>query len=393
MPDARPSPRSRAGIAALVLAALAACTADAADPTSAQGQAPSRDDLQVEALASNLDTPWDLVWGPDGMIWFTERAGRVSRVDPSTGDVALIGEVPGVYERGEAGLMGMAFHPDFPAEPWIYLAHSYQDGGAIRNRLVRVRYREGSAGRSGSLGPPEVLVDGIPGRGNHNGSRLAFGPDGNLYMTMGDAGNRSSAQDLGSLSGKILRVRTDGGPAMGNPFATRVWSYGHRNTQGLVFHPETGRLYISEHGPSDNDEVSLVERGDNHGWPAVHGRCDGDTPGEEEFCRQNQVVESLAQWTPTVGIAGADVYTGAAIPEWEGDLLVVALRGERMFRLELSANGRSVVDQEVFFQGEFGRLRDVLVGPDGTLYLATSNRDGRGRPAADDDRILKVTLR
>jgi glucose/arabinose dehydrogenase len=366
---------------------------DAADPTPAQGQT-SPDNLLVETLVANLDTPWDLVWGPDGMIWFTERAGRVSRADPATGEVTAVGEIPGVWERGEGGLMGMAFHPDFGSEPWVYLAHSYQDeNGGVRNRLVRALYQAGGGGGAGNFGTPQTLIDGIPGRGNHNGSRLAFGPDGFLYMTMGDAGSAASAQDLTSLSGKILRLRPDGQAAPGNPFGTRLWSYGHRNTQGLVFHPESGRLYISEHGPSDNDEVHRVVEGGNHGWPAVHGRCDGDASGEETYCRQNQVVESLAEWTPTVGIAGADIYLSDAISGWRGSLLVVALAGRRLFRLELSADGGSVVAQEALFQGQYGRLRDVLVGPDGAVYLATSNRDGRGSPASDDDRILRVTAR
>ena len=355
-----------------------------ASPVAAQA---AERDLRVETFASGLDTPWDMVWGPDGMMWVTERPGRVSRIDPTTGEVSLVGEVPNVFESGEAGLMGMTFHPDFDSEPYVYLVHSYQNGDGVGNRLVRLRYQ------GGRFGPPETLIDGILGRRNHDGSRLAVGPDGFLYMTMGDAGRQPLAQDLGSLNGKILRLTLEGGAAPGNPFGSRVYSYGHRNTQGLVFHPETGQLYVSEHGPRDNDEVHRIVMGGNHGWPAVHGRCDGDTDGEEAFCRENLVVESIAQWSPTVGIAGADFYMSDAIPGWRGSLLIGAMRGARLIRLALSEDGRSVVEEQVLYQGEYGRLRDVLVGPDGAVYLAVSNQDGRGDPHPQDDRILKVSYR
>lgn len=368
-------------VAAVAGATLALCAAPAETPTTTVVTSST---LRVETLVSGLDTPWDLAWGPDGSIWVTERAGRVSRVDPNTGTVTPVGEIE-VLERGESGLMGMAFHPDFTNQPYVYLAHSYGDGGDIRNRLIRVRY-DGTR-----LGRTEILIDDILGRANHDGSRLTVGPDGYLYMTMGDAGRASLAQDLGSLSGKVLRLTLDGRPAPDNPFNSLIYSYGHRNPQGIVFHPSTGDLYVAEHGPRDNDEVNRIVRGGNFGWPDVHGFCDGDTPGEEAFCASNVVEEPLDAWTPTIGISGADYYDGDLIPEWKGSLLVTSLTGETLYRLELSADGRRVVGREGLFHREFGRLRDVLVGPGGEVYLATSNRDGRGSPAQDDDRILLIT--
>lgn len=348
------------------------------------GPAKEQSSLRVETLVSGLDTPWDLSWGPDDVIWMTERRGVISRVNPSSGAVTQVGEID-VVEQGESGLMGMAFHPDFDTQPYVYLAYSYGGSGRnIRNRLVRMRF-DGT-----NLVSPETLLENVPGNRNHDGSRLTVGPDGFLYMTTGDAGRSALAQDLGSPAGKVLRLTLDGQPAPGNPFGTLVYSFGHRNPQGIVFHPTTGALYVAEHGPRDNDEVSRVEMGGNHGWPEVHGFCDGDTSGEEAYCRRNDVVEPLSAWTPTVGLSGADYYDDDRIPGWKGSLLVTSLRGVTLYRLSLSTDGASVAEREALFAGEYGRLRDVLVGPDGEVYLATSNRDGRGRPAGDDDRILRI---
>ena len=286
--------------------------------------------LQVETFVRGLDTPWDLAWGPDEHIWMTERGGRISRIDAVTGEVLEAARLD-VTERGEAGLMGLAFHPDFASEPWVYVAHSYRDGG-MGNRVVRMRWQDRS------LGPPEVVIDGIAGAGNHNGTRLAFGPDGMLYVTTGDAGDASRAQDRDHLSGKILRLTPEGRPAPGNPWNTAVWSMGHRNPQGLVFRPGTDVLYETEHGPGEADEVNRIRAGRNYGWT--------------------------------------------------GSLLYTSLRGGALLRTD-PATGRT----ERILNGTYGRLRDVLVAPTGAVYVATSNRDGRGRPAQDDDRILRITSR
>lgn len=340
--------------------------------------------LRVETLVEGLDTPWDLAWGPDQRIWVSERGGRISRVDPSTGSLQLAGELE-VLEISESGLMGLAFHPDFEAEPWVYAAHTYGTRGRMRNQLVRMWF-DGER-----LGEPDILLNEIPGQRNHDGSRLAVGPDGFLYMTTGDAGEGERAHDLGSLAGKILRLTLEGDPAPGNPFGSAVFSFGHRNPQGLAFHPVTELLYSAEHGPGANDEVNLIVAGGDFGWPEVRGMCDESPRSEAPYCRDHEVIEPLESWTPTVGIAGLAVYRGDLIPEWRGNLLVVSLRGGGLYRLTLSPDGRQIVDQETIIRGQYGRLRDVLVGPEGEIYLATSNRDGRGRPAANDDRILRLT--
>jgi aldose sugar dehydrogenase len=336
--------------------------------------------LQAETVASGLDTPWDLVLAPDGSLWFTERPGHVSRIDLATGEVRRVGEID-VAESGESGLMGMAFHPDFPREPIVFFAHSYRSLGGIRNRLIRMHYRDGR------LVDAQTLLDGLAGRGNHNGSRLAVGPDRLLYMTMGDAGQGDRAQDRRSLSGKILRLTLEGRPAPDNPFSNEVWSWGHRNPQGIVFAPG-GTLYATEHGPSDADEVNRIVKGGNYGWPVVHGAC--DRPAEREFCAEHAVIEPLVEYTPTIGISGVDYYDSDRIPGWRGSLVYTSLVGQKLLRLVLRADGLAARNQERILDGEYGRLRDVLVAPDGTLYIATSNRDGRGRPAADDDRIIRI---
>ena len=340
--------------------------------------------LRITTLTSGLDTPWDLAWGPDGHIWVTERRGTVSRVDPVTGHITRVGQID-VIERSESGLMGIAFHPDFHTRPFVYLAHSYATGGGTQNRLIRMQY-DGAA-----LDSLEILLDNIPGAANHDGSRLAIGPDRLLYMTTGDALNLALPQDRNALAGKVLRLTLDGQPAPGNPFGTVVYSYGHRNPQGLVFHPVTGLLYSTEHGPQDNDEVNRIQMGRNYGWPSVRGFCDNDVlSGEQAFCQANNIAEPLAAWTPTIAPSGADIYTADLIPAWKGSLLFTTLKGAALVRLTLSEDGTRVLGQVFLYQDRFGRLRDVLVGPGGEVYLATSNRDGRGRPAPEDDRILRI---
>ena len=338
-------------------------------------------DFDAAVITTGLDTPWDLVWGPDNMIWVSERGGRISRVDPASGRRTTTGEVAGVAARGESGLMGIALHPDFPRQPWVYAMHTY-DAGGLRNRLVRIRWT-GSA-----LADQQVLFDNIPGGYIHDGSRVAVGPDRMLYITTGDAGGADAAQDSTALNGKILRVDLDGKIPAGNPYGTAVWSWGHRNPQGLVFHPRTGALYETEHGPGDNDEANVITRGANYGWPNVRGDC--DEPGEREFCRQHRVTESQVSWSPTVAITGADVYLSERAPTLQNSLLATSLGGRALWKMRIGPDGR-LSSREPVLSGVYGRLRDVLVAPNGDIYICTSNRDGRGSPADGDDRIIRLT--
>lgn len=341
--------------------------------------------LEATTVTSGLDTVWELVWGPDGAIWMTERGGRISRVDPATGTRTTVGQVP-VAEIGEGGLMGLALHPDFATQPWVYVAHTYSSGGT-RNRVIRMRY-DGAA-----LGAPQVLVQDIPGSSIHNGSRLVIGPDRLLYVTTGDASDASIAQNRDALAGKILRLTLEGQPAPGNPFGTAIYTYGHRNPQGIAFAPG-GALYVTEHGPSDNDEVNRIEAGRNYGWPDVHGRCDSDIgPSELSFCSANSVAEPLAHWTPTIAPAGLAYYDAPLIPQFRGSLLFVTLKDATLYQVTLGGDGRSAQSIDTHFVRDFGRVRAILVAPDGSIYLGTSNRDGRGTPMPADDRIIRVRPR
>ncbi len=368
----------------LSLVSLAACGDDAASECCAPP--PNVSELQVTTVAGGFDTIWEVAWGPDGALWVTERPGTISRVNPATGVVTRAGTVS-VNEIGEGGLMGLAFHPDFATQPYVYVAHTYSAGNGVRNRVVRLRWN-GTA-----LGTPEVLLDNLPGSSVHNGARLAVGSDRLLYVTIGDASNTALPQDRAALAGKILRLTLDGAPAPGNALGGYVYTMGHRNPQGLAFAPD-GALYSTEHGPSDNDEVNRIEAGRNYGWPEVRGMCDGDAgPNERTFCTANNVVEPLATWTPTIAPAGVVFYDAALIPSWRGNLLFTSLKGSALYRLVLSSDGRRVTAQQKLFEGTYGRLRAIAVGPDGSVYLGTSNRDGRGSPGAEDDRILRVRPR
>lgn len=364
------------------LAALAGCdSATAGDPNLPNAE------LRTEVVASNLVTVWELAWGPDNFIWVTEREGRISRLNPQTGTMTTVAEVVAI-QQGESGLMGLTFHPDFSSQPWVYVTHTETHSpSGLRNRVIRMRF-DGTR-----LGAPEVVLADIPAAFVHNGSRLAIGPDRLLYVTTGDAGDEGIAQNRDALAGKVLRMTLDGQPAPGNPFGNRTYSYGHRNPQGLVFAPD-GSLYISEHGPDDNDEINRIEAGRNYGWPTVHGRCDGDVGSAElSFCSANSVAEPMTTWTPTIATAGLAYYDSPLIPQFRRSLLLVTLKDATLYRLGLSADGRSITTTEPLFAREFGRLRAVLVAPDGSIYLGTSNRDSRGTPMPTDDRIIRIRPR
>lgn len=333
-------------------------------------------------IAINLDTPWEILWGPDNYIWMTERYGRISRVNPETGEVIPIITVSDVFEDGERGLMGLALHPDFQANPYLYTVYTYRtNGDQTFIKIIRFTYN-GSI-----LNNPLVLMDSVKGYWNHDGSRLWIDEELKLYATIGDAASAQLAQELNSRNGKILRMNLDGSIPEDNPFpGSYVWSWGHRNPQGLVF--ANGKIYSSEHGPDKDDEVNIIEKGRNYGWPAVNGFC--DLQGEKNFCEENNVAEPVYAWTPTLAVCGLDYYNHKKFGEWENSLLMVSLKAGKLTAMKLNEPGDSVIQVRNYFDGSIGRLRDLCISPDGRVFISTSNKDGRGSPGAVDDRIIEI---
>lgn len=334
-------------------------TASASETETETAEQDGPVELAVTEVATGLEVPWDVI-DHDGRVLLTERdTGRLLEVsdDGATTEVRTFEVDP----TGEGGLLGLASDGDA-----LFVYYTGADG----NRVVRVDDVDD--------GDEVPLITGIPKGPTHNGGRLVVGPDDLLYVGTGDAGNGGFAPDTASLAGKILRVDRDGGVPDGNPFEdSPVYSLGHRNVQGLAFDAD-GRLWAAELGPDRDDEINLIEPGQDYGWPEVTG-----APGAEGV-----VDAAFVAQPPEASWSGATIPAGGAIPQWEGDLLVTGLRGERLYRLDLDAE--QVVDAEAHYVGEFGRLRTARVAPDGAVWLLTSNRDGRGSPASNDDRLLRV---
>jgi glucose/arabinose dehydrogenase len=327
-------------------------------------------------IKEGLQYPWEIIWGDDNRIWMTEKIGRISRIDPANGNTEFSFMIDEVHAMGEGGLLGMALHPKFASNGFLYVVYNYESSDGYKEKLVRYTYI------NNTLANPAVLLDGIPAAGKHNGSRLWITneADPKLFMTTGEAGDQASAQKTNTLGGKVLRLNLDGSIPADNPFpGNPVWSYGHRNPQGLVL--ANGMLYSSEHGPGIEDEINIIEKGRNYGWPVVNGPCDVD---EGRFCKEANVKTPV--WSSgrgTIATSGLEYYSNDLIPEWKNSLLLATLKDKTLWQLKLDATGQKVISVTIYLRGTFGRLRDVCISPQGKVYICTSN--------GSNDKLIEIS--
>jgi aldose sugar dehydrogenase len=360
-----------------LLGALAASTAALAAP-----QGPVETEaatFRVAEVASGLENPWAVAFLPDGGMLVTEQPGRLRLVEGGQLRDEPVQGVPEVYARDQGGLLDVALDPAFAENRWIYLSYSHEEGGRTTTRVTRARFAPDGLSDQRVIFEAKPLVDSS----KHFGSRLAFGGDGKLYVTVGDRySEREEAQDLGSHLGKVMRVNADGSVPEDNPFVGRegalpeIYTYGHRNPQGLAVDPRDGRVWENEHGARGGDEVNVLEAGANYGWPEVaYGvNYDGSTIGTGRT-EAAGVEPPLFYWDPSIAPSGMAFYLGDRFPGWRGDVLVGALKFQLISRLDLDGQGR-VVKEERLLEGELGRIRDVAAGPDGLVYLLTDENPG-----------------
>lgn len=394
--------------AAAAGALLVACGEPRAEHGSESDGAPSGEapapELALDTIATGLETPWGIAFAPDGRILLTERPGRIRVVREGRLDPQPWAEVAVVRPdyRSEGGLLGIAVAPDFGRTGHVFVVGTFRDGAVLVNRVLRYTERDGRGV------DPHVVLDALPGPEaepgseraihTHLGGGLLFGPDGMLYVTTGDATHPALSGDTASMAGKVLRIAPNGRVPFDNPFPeSAVFALGLRNPQGLAWHPALDVLLATEHGPSElswetfggwfGDELNGIRGGAHYGWPHVAGEA-----GDPRF------VDPLREWSPSIAPGGVAVYTGTELP-WGNDVLVASLRGQHLRRLRVEAadpaasDAYRVTEEEPLLEGVVGRIRALAMGPDGHLYLASSNTDGRGRPSEGDDRVYRLRRR
>jgi glucose/arabinose dehydrogenase len=332
----------------------------------------------VRTLLKGLNIPWEILWGKDDHIWMTERKGKISKIDPETGKVVFSTSIAEVVNNNEGGLLGMVQHPGFLTNGLFYVVYDYYSNDNYREKMVQMKFE------NGAITPVKTIIENIPASSIHNGSRLWITDETTpyIFMTTGDASVQPNAQSLTSVSGKVLRFNLDGSIPADNPIAgSPVWSYGHRNQQGLVV--ANGVMYASEHGPDVEDELNIVEKNRNYGWPTVKGPC--NETGEKIFCATNNVKEPLwSSGSSTIAVCGLDYYNSDLIAGWKHSLLMCTLKDASLRVLTLSKDGLSITNQQTLFKNKFGRIRDICISPAGKVYLCTSN-------GSNDDELIEIS--
>ncbi|HLO70782.1 MAG TPA: PQQ-dependent sugar dehydrogenase [Flavipsychrobacter sp.] len=337
--------------------------------------------MTVRVVRDSLFIPWELVYGPDNHIWFTQKNGYICRLEPTSGRIDTLYNETNTRIQSEGGMLGLALHPQFATQPYVYVAYNYIDASVYKERIVRYTYNS----TSNVLQSPLTLLDNINAANIHNGCRLLI-IDNHLYITTGDAATTSNSQNINSLNGKVLRIALDGSIPTDNPIAgSALWSWGHRNAQGMVY--ANGKLYESEHGATSDDEINIIEKGRNYGWPAVQGYC--NTPSEITFCADSNVKEPLEAWTPTLAVCGIDYYDHPMFPQLQKSLLMTTLKDSTLYQLKLNGTNDDISAVSKTSLSKYRRLRDLCISPDGRIYISTSNSPSSGT-GSKIDRIIEL---
>ncbi|MBL8006401.1 MAG: PQQ-dependent sugar dehydrogenase [Ignavibacteria bacterium] len=336
----------------------------------------------TESVADNLYVPWSIIFTDKDRLLFTERNGKLRVIENGKLNSEPLKAFDEVSSNGEEGLMGLAADPSYPENKFIYISYAYLDKEDMKVKVVRC------TDNGNSLSDEKIIIDNLPAERYHAGCRLKFGPDGKLYVTTGDAGERELAQDINTLYGKILRINPDGTVPSDNPFKNNpVWSYGHRNPQGIDWYPGTDILYSTEHGPSGfdgpggGDEVNVIVKGGNYGWPEV----------SHKESREG-MISPVLEFTPAVAPASGMFYKSDLLPQFRNNFFFGCLRGSGIMRVVVDSNNPlKIISFEKMFSDKYGRIREITESPEGEIYFSTSNRDGRGKVRDGDDKIYRIT--
>lgn len=336
--------------------------------------------MTTRIVKDNLFIPWEMVYGPDNHIWLTQKNGYICRLDPTNGDMDTLYHETNTVIQSEGGMLGLALHPDFTNTPYVYVAYEYMNSGNYNERIVRYSYNSSTNTLSGHT----VLLDNIAGANYHNGCRLLIVGD-KIFITTGDATTASVAQDATKVNGKILRLNLDGSIPTDNPIAGNpLWSLGHRNAQGLVY--ANSKLYETEHGPDNDDEVNIIEKGRNFGWPNVEGYC--DKPAEITFCNANNVAEPIKAWTPTIAVSDVDYYDHPMFPSLQKSLIMATLKDKQLYQLKLNASLDGVASTSTIAGLSTDRIRALCIGTDGNIFISTSNSNANASNQVD--KIIEI---